>query len=74
MHKGCWRCLISASHKCFGSLYRTGCIADPIAHFPAGLSPYQETLAALAQEYAHEKALLDEKARLLREEAERPVG
>ena len=40
-------------------------------HFPAGLDPYQQALAALGQEYAHEKALLDEKARLLREEAER---
>lgn len=45
--------------------------ADPIIHFPAGLRPYQEALAALGQEYAHEKALMDEKARLLREEAER---
>ena len=45
--------------------------ADPMIHFPAGLEPYQQALAALGQEYAHEKALLDEKARLLREEAER---
>jgi uncharacterized protein YPO0396 len=44
---------------------------DPIIHFPAGLRSFQEALAALGQEYAHEKALLDEKARLLRKEAER---
>lgn len=44
---------------------------DPIVHFPAGLRPYQEALTVLGQEYAHEKALLEEKARLLREEAER---
>ncbi len=45
--------------------------ADPIIYFPAGLRPYQEALSAMGQEYAHEKALLDEKARQLREEAER---
>ena len=45
--------------------------ADPIIHFPDGLRPYQQALAALGQEFSHEKALLDEKARLLHEEAER---
>ena len=45
--------------------------ADLVTHFPAGLRPYQETLVELGQAYASDKALLDDKARLLREEAER---
>jgi uncharacterized protein YPO0396 len=44
---------------------------DLLVHFPAGLRPYQETLAELGQEFAHDKALLDDKTRLLREETER---
>ncbi len=44
---------------------------DPMVHFPAGLRPYQEILADLGHEYAREKALLDEKVRLLSEEADR---
>ncbi len=45
--------------------------ADLTSHFPAGLRPFQEMLAELGQAYASDKALLDDKARLLREEAER---
>ena len=44
---------------------------EPSGDLPARLRLYQEALAALAQEYARESALVDEQARLLREEAAR---
>jgi uncharacterized protein YPO0396 len=45
--------------------------ADPLDSLQSGLQPYQATLAALAQEYAREAALLDERVRLIRDEAAR---
>ncbi len=45
--------------------------ADPLIHFQSNLPLFQETLAAFAQEYGREEALLYERSRILREEGER---
>ena len=45
--------------------------ANPLAHLQSRLQPFQESLAALAQGYTREETLLDERARLLRDEGAR---
>jgi uncharacterized protein YPO0396 len=51
-------------------LYPSG-TADPLIHVQSNLAQLQEALAALAQEYGREEALVYERSRVLRDEGER---